>query len=180
MKKSEARIARGEAKRLAEIEKSARLRERIPAGGVRLDETLSSPKTARAGENPGSIFGMRMEWTQDGADLIDAWSWGTARQWSEDDWNGNVLPKLQEWEKLTWAEIDRPSSDSGHKMHHNMDTPEICEEAQFRLLEIERHADVIFRFRLGNKRRLWGHRIVNKFEIVWYDPTHGIYPTDPD
>lgn len=65
-------------------------------------------------------------------------------------------------------------------MHHNMATEVICDEAQLRMMEIERHADVIFRFRLGNKRRLWGHRVVNHFEILWFDPTHGVYPIDPD
>jgi hypothetical protein len=38
----------------------------------------------------------------------------------------------------------------------------------------------IYRFRLGNKRRLWGFRRVNLFEILWYDPDHNVYPTDPD
>lgn len=180
MKKREARIAREEAKKLAEIEKSARLREKIPLGGARQGEEIAANKSVRTGANPGSIFAMQMEWTVDGADLSDSWSWGVARQWSDDDWHGTIHPKLQEWGKLTWAEIDKPSSDSGHKMHHNMDTDAICDEAQYRMVEIERYADTIFRFRLGNKRRLWGHRIVNKFEILWYDPTHKVYPTDPD
>jgi hypothetical protein len=61
-----------------------------------------------------------------------------------------------------------------------MDTDVIRDEAQYRLIEIEKYRDVIFRFRLGNKRRLWGHRIVSNFEIIWFDPTHQIYPTEPD
>ena len=37
----------------------------------------------------------------------------------------------------------------------------------------------IVRFRLGNRRRLWGSRVVSEFQIVGYDPEHNIYPTDP-
>lgn len=83
-----------------------------------------------------------------------------------------------EFARLTWGEIDVFSSDSGHKMHHNMNVEDICEEAQLRLMEIERYQDTIFRFRLGNLQRLWGFRILDEFIVIWYDPTHKIYPVD--
>ncbi|WP_164780247.1 hypothetical protein [Mesorhizobium sp. M7A.F.Ca.US.011.01.1.1] len=180
MSKREARIARDLAAKLKEQEKSVRLRERLPIGGIRLGADVVDEKQVRTGADPGSVFSLQMTWACEKPDREHSWSWGVARDWSASDWEGLILPKLTEWEKLTWGEIDRPSSDSGHKMHHNMDTTEICDEAQSRMVEIERYADVIFRFRLGNKRRLWGHRIVNKFEILWFDPTHQIYPTEPD
>lgn len=63
-------------------------------------------------------------------------------------------------------------------MHHGMDVDSICEEAQFRLIEIEKYQDTIFRFRLGNLPRLWGFRILDEFTVIWYDPTHRIYPVD--
>lgn len=134
----------------------------------------------RIGADPGSIFHMSMTWSCENPDVDDVWSWGVARQWSDEDWTSVIEPKLQEFSKLTWAEIDGFSSDSGHKMHHNMDTDQICDEAQLRLIDIERYEDVIFRFRLGNKRRVWGYRVVGDFQILWFDPTHQIYPTDPD
>lgn len=180
MQRREARIARDAAKKLKDLEKSARLLERLPKGGVRLGEAVPANKSVRAGADPVSVFSMQMTWTCDNPDCKDEWSWGIKRQWSSEVWADLIHPKLSQWEKLTWGEIDRPSSDTGHKMHHNMDTAQICDEAQSRMMEIERYADVIFRFRLGNKRRLWGHRIVNNFEVLWFDPTHQIYPTDPD
>lgn len=45
------------------------------------------------------------------------------------------------------------------------------------MIEIERFHDVLFRFRAGNLERVWGYRIVNIFHVLWYDPTHQIYPT---
>jgi len=65
-------------------------------------------------------------------------------------------------------------------MHHNMDVEQICDEAQYRLVELELYSYIIFRFRLGNIRRLWGFRQLAQFEILWYDPTHQVYPTDPE
>jgi len=47
-------------------------------------------------------------------------------------------------------------------------------------MELGHSGESIFRFRLSNMRRLWGFRVVNQFQILWYDPEHNIYPTDPD
>jgi hypothetical protein len=65
-------------------------------------------------------------------------------------------------------------------MHHSMAIETICDECQTRLLELEKVDGEIYRFRLGNRRRLWGFRILQTFEILWYDPEHRVYPTDPD
>ena len=100
------------------------------------------------------------------------------RQWSDDEWNEKVAPKIEEWSKLTWSEIDNFTSDTGHKMHHPMECDDICEEAQYRMVEIEKFHDVLFRFRVGNLERIWGYRVVNDFHVLWYDPTHKIYPVD--
>lgn len=169
MPKREARLEREANKKLKQASKSARLRERpAPIQEVRL------------GADPGSIFQMHMKWSCDDPDCGGEWSWGTPRQWRSEDWENVIRPKLNEWAKLLWREIDQFSSDSNHKMHHLMLTDDIVTEAQSRMVEIEKFEDQIFRFRLGNKRRLWGHRVVNEFQIIWYDPNHEIYPTDPD
>lgn len=169
MSRKEARVERANAKRLKDMEKAARLKSR-PA----------PERQIRAGADPSSAFHMTMTWTCDAPDWVDSWSWGQPRKWDDVTWSAIIEPKLHEFERLKWSEIDRFSSDSGHRMHHNMDTESICEEAQYRMIEIDRYSDVIFRFRLGNKRRLWGHRVVANFEILWFDPEHKIYPTEPD
>jgi hypothetical protein len=105
---------------------------------------------------------------------------GTCKRLSEDDWSSIILPKLNQFELLLWREIERLTTGTGHQMHHSMPLEAIHEEAQDRLIEIDKVNDDIYRFRLGNLRRLWGFRIVNVFEILWYDPKHKIYPTEPD
>jgi hypothetical protein len=37
----------------------------------------------------------------------------------------------------------------------------------------------MFRFRLGGKARLWGFRSERIFHVVWWDPDHRVYPTEP-
>ena len=111
-------------------------------------------------------------------DVEGAWSWGVQRQWTQGDRDTKIRPKLNEFQTLTWKEIDTFTSDTGHKMHHDTNTEDICKEAQIRLIDIERMGDVIFRFRLGNLHRLWGFRVLNEFNILWYDPTHMVYPVE--
>ena len=181
MGKAEARIARQEAKLLKQAEKSARIKERPEFREIRIPLDPDDTKEVRAGANPGSIYSMQVTWTIDEADRAGEWNSGTSRDWTEDCWQTILHPKLSEFEKLTWGEIDTftTGGKERHKMHHDMEVSILADEAQYRLIEIEKYADIIFRFRLGAKRRLWGYRILNKFEAIWYDPNHEIYPVDP-
>jgi hypothetical protein len=168
--KSEARIARKNLKALEAQGKSARL--------VQAYIVDTPDKEVRIGANPDSIFHMKAEIQCDNPDVADTWSWGVDRQWREEEWAEKIAPRFVEWSNLTWAEIDDFASDTGHKMHHNMGCDDICEEAQDRMIEIERFFDVLFRFRAGNLERVWGYRIAHTFHVLWYDPTHQIYPTN--
>lgn len=123
---------------------------------------------------------MMMTWTDEHADRADTWSWGQDREWGGAAWDGTIHPKLKEWEKLQWKEIDRLTTSNGHKMHHSMPCEILCDESQLRLMDLGHSGESIFRFRLGNMQRLWGFRIVGEFQVLWYDPLHQIYPTDPD
>lgn len=163
--KSEARIARRQKKTADRANKNARL-----------SDVVRKEVAARFVENPSSTYQMKVDWAADAADVLESWSWGVARQWTQSDWDNTILPKLKNFEELTWAEVDALSSDSGHKMHHGMPTSSICEEAIGRLWTIEKYQDDMFRFRLGNLPRLWGFKQGSVFQILWYDPTHQIYP----
>lgn len=180
-KKAEARIAKKLAKELKQKEKSVRVLEE-PSGAVARSEYTNLPdKAVRLGANPGSIFDMRMRWTDAHADKDGEWSWNVSRDWGEVVWKQNIKPSLDQFEKLTWAEIEAQmygNPGKRHRKHHSMPTTALCKEAQDRLDELSRTTDNMFRFRLGNLPRLWGVRIVDEFQIYWYDPTHDIYPVD--
>jgi hypothetical protein len=181
MSKAEARIARKAERALKQAEKSARLLERPDGAEIRLAVAPEGDRAIRAGANPGSIYHMKMTWTVDTADCEGAWESGTPRQWGETCWDQTISPKLAEWQKLTWGEIDQftTGGKDRHKMHHSMDMEILADEAQYRAAELEKFSDTIFRFRLGSTKRLWGFRVVNHFEVIWYDPNHEIYPTEP-
>jgi len=40
--------------------------------------------------------------------------------------------------------------------------------------------DELFRFRLGNKRRLWGILDGDVFYPLWWDADHKVYPLEPE
>jgi hypothetical protein len=171
-KKGDARIAREIESQLKQQEKNARLVARIK-------DELPNPRTVRLGANPQSIYQMLMTWAAHEADREGHWTWGP-RVWDDRDWNEIILPKLHHFEKMFWHEIESATTSNGHYMHHSMPIETICNECQTRLIELEKLDDDIYRFRLGNQQRLWGFRIVNEFSLLWYDPLHQVYPTDPD
>ncbi|MBL4613641.1 MAG: hypothetical protein JKY27_02040 [Magnetovibrio sp.] len=181
--KRDKRIAREYLKLEHQENKSARLRT-TPAGDrdVRTAGNPGTSKTPRSSKNPGSISQMRMEWTTAMVDQEGVWAWGEPRAWSGEHWSDLIHPNLSEFEMLTWAEIwaQRTGGRKRHKKHHDMEVRVLRDEAVERWGEIGELGEITFRFRLGNRRRLWGYRQVNKFHLIWWDPTHKIYPTDPD
>ena len=179
--KSEARLTKHLAKQLKQRQKTVRLAAAPDDHSVRSEYAKLEMKGPRQGANPGSIMQMSMSWTVDVADRDGNWSWGVNRDWGDSAWCTELLPKLQAFAKLNWAEIEQQAygnEGKRHRSHHTMETADICVEAQGRLEEIGQHSDTVFRFRLGNLPRLWGIRKVAEFQVLWYDPTHGIYPVN--
>jgi hypothetical protein len=86
---------------------------------------------------------------------------------------------MRSLEGLTWQEIDRQASGSGHKLHHGHEIGDLIVEAQERWahLELDEY-DAVFRFRIGGqKKRAWGYIVQAHFHFVWWDRNHSIYPT---
>lgn len=127
-----------------------------------------------------------MRWDESTSDRKGQWSWGVERNWGDEIWRRDIRPKLSNFATMTWAEIERARVKSGKKgqksraAHHEMAISVICSEARSRAVEIALPADTLFRFRLGSKKRLWGYRIGAVFNLIWYDPTHEIYPVEPN
>lgn len=90
-----------------------------------------------------------------------------------------IFPKIAEFEKKTWSEIDRETYGYKNKSkHHNIDIEKLSKDAQKRLKEIG-YNDVseIFSLRLEGKLRIFGFRRLNYLDIIWIDPNHEICPT---
>lgn len=87
---------------------------------------------------------------------------------------------------LTWNEVKGQlagSKGGAHKKHHFMAIDLLCPEAKKRIAQLQLvdiFGDQIFRFRLGNKKRLWGFIAAGVFYVLWWDATHAVYPLDRD
>lgn len=81
---------------------------------------------------------------------------------------------------LTWREISHHRQDGGRK-HHYQSVDSVIPKAQRRLtgLGLQDEVDHLYRFRVGSRERLWGFRKDGVFQILWWDPDHTVYPTEP-
>ena len=110
-----------------------------------------------------------------------SWDWDLSAAESK-----KILQFLEDMSRLTWGEIDqhRTGGNSRHKKHHSQEVKSLCREAQRRFPECfskdEEIPDQVYRFRFGGTERLWGIRVQGRFEMIWFDRNHKVYPTEPD
>lgn len=107
------------------------------------------------------------------------WSWNVT-----DAALRQIVAFLTQMERLTWTEIRAQltgSRSGSHRKHHSIPLEALCSEAQRRLQELGLDEfDELFRFRLNNMTRLWGIVHDSVFYVLWWDPDHQVYPTDPN
>ncbi|MDI3384007.1 hypothetical protein ACFPPF_21980 [Xenophilus aerolatus] len=171
-----ARVNVGDEPKVAEILPS----DATPRLAPHLIRELERKEREPKAQKDGSRFESRMTWCITQADREGHWPWKEPRDWTAHEWETLIRPPLTDLAALTWAEIDRLSSDTGHRMHHGHELSEIRIEAQRRWLELDlEQFDTVFRFRIGGqKSRAWGFVAQAHFHLVWWDREHSIYPTD--
>jgi hypothetical protein len=178
------REIRQKAKQLHQEEKNARLLNNpdFTLTPRTQKDVPGDDNTPRTEKDPDDITHCFMEWTQSEADVDGAWSWGHQRQWDQGDWDRIIYPGLCEFQRLTWSQICEQRTvgkrNTVKKKHYDMYVCDIHPEACKRWNEhlgLDQY-ETVFRFRLGNKPRLWGYKIRAKFFIIWWDKFHQIYP----
>ena len=88
---------------------------------------------------------------------------------------GEILPKLQHFESMTWAEITRAAGGRARATnHHFVEVEKLTRQAKDRLSEI-RQDDVseLFSLRPDATKRIYGIRDRRALKLLWYDPHHG-------
>lgn len=90
-----------------------------------------------------------------------------------------IYPKLKEFEKRTWEDIERETYGERNKTkHHFVKIDRFIKEARDRLSEKKLNdTDELFSLRLEGKIRVYGNRKLNYMEIIWVDPNHEICPS---
>lgn len=138
-------------------------------------------KSVRIASDPSSLDHETVVWRFSIVDLDGSWGWRTA---AARRWWANILPKLQNFESMTWAELF--SAAGGRRAgnnHHPVKVEKLTKQAKIRLHEI-RQDDVsdIFSLRLSGTERIYGIRDGRALKLIWYDEHHGdnaraVYPT---
>lgn len=113
---------------------------------------------------------------------VGAWSWPQETS----NHAHTLLEFLCDISRSSWREVRSQMAGSkhgAHRKHHDMDVATLCAEAKDRIAKLqlaEVFGDDIFRFRLGNKLRLWGFIAAGVFYVLWWDAAHAVYPLDGD
>lgn len=146
--------------------------KRLPAGG-------KQPRTAPRGD-PALHDRETIVWAFGIVDLDGPWGWRTtaARVW----WR-EILPKLRDFESMTWAEIMRAAGGRTRgNNNHFVEVRKLGGPAKSRLAAIgQDDVSELFSLRLSATVRIYGIRDRRALKLLWYDPHHGananaVYP----
>lgn len=94
-----------------------------------------------------------------------------------------ILPKLKNFEQLTWREISQlkhPSKGGTKSNNHEVSVSKFIKEARDRLCLLKMDdVDTLYSLRLEPKVRIYGILNTGTLDIIWLDMNHEIYPTNP-
>lgn len=84
-----------------------------------------------------------------------------------------LFEKLTSSEGMTWRDIEQATHGRKNKsMHHEVHYSAMNRDASNRCIELK--YDSLYSLRLNNKERLFGQRVGNVFEVIWYDSDHSV------
>lgn len=126
--------------------------------------------------------GCNMTWCTSISDVEGEWSWRELREWSDDEWNTQIVPGFESLQKSTWSELlfEQKVPAKGGKLvpkHHHQELSTLVREAQERWIHLGlEEYDTAFRFRFANTVRAWGIKLEGHFYLVWWERYHQVYP----
>ena len=119
-------------------------------------------------------------WAFSIVDQDGPWGWRNAAALA---WWGETLPKLQDFESMTWSEIMQAAGGRARGNNsHFVQVEKLTKQAKQRLAEISQDdVSELFSLRLSATTRIYGIRDRRALKLVWYDRHHGtntqaVYP----
>jgi len=82
-----------------------------------------------------------------------------------------IRSRLAAFESMTFKEIFRNDSTGCHHIEAWKLTP----AAKKKLAEIAPDQDILLSLRLTSAERIWGIRLKNVVDLLWWDPNHAVY-----
>lgn len=87
----------------------------------------------------------------------------------------SVLNKLRDLSSMTWREIHV----GANRQFHSIAATDIAKNARDRLSSLKLDdVDRVYSFRLDQVKRFWAARHDNYAFLLWWDPTHQVYPVE--
>jgi hypothetical protein len=156
----------------------------IPVIVLKNVQNQEQPSIKKSVSSPKEAFSTacNLTWCDTQSDLEGEWSWREKRQWTDAEWETQILPSFNSLEKSTWAEIlfvQKTGAKRGRRAnkHHAQELTTLVKEAQDRWIEIGlEEYGTAFRFRFGGTVRAWGVKLQGHFYLVWWERHHSIYP----
>jgi len=125
-------------------------------------------RSKTASSTPSSVKNKRFRWNTESADLGGEYGWDKVEK---DTLLKEVIPKLHDYENMTWGEIEGTES-------HFVDLDKCSREARKRLKEIELDdIEQLFSLRMNGKKRILGRRQGSILYLLWWDPEHQVCPS---
>jgi hypothetical protein len=156
----------------------ARTSRKRPRARV-LPTARKEPRTS-PGRDPALHDRETIVWRFSVVDQGGDWGW---RSLAARFWWSEVLPKLQAFESMTWAEIMAAAGGRSRGTNsHPVDVARLSRRAKARLAEIQQEdVSELFSLRLTATTRIYGIRDRRALKLLWYDPHHGtnaqaVYP----
>lgn len=98
------------------------------------------------------------------------WGW---KMFNDIDIIEKIIRTLGNYESMKWSDIEQKSHCG------SIDMTKLSNKAQNRLNKLELDDnEKLFKLVINGKKRLWGIRDGNKFNVLWYDPNHKVYPVE--
>jgi hypothetical protein len=189
------RLSRKEARKNRKKQKQEKDRERnlqlansieLPEKRIRSSYTPDLTRIPRLDSSLVDYEDYAFEWNIELSDTDGIWSWGETREWTEEEYENDILGHFELLRGNTWREILNATYNGKggrrKKLNKYQSIDSICEEAQNRWVDLEiiNQFDILFRFRQGTYKRTWGLRYENHFFLVWHERNHQICPIDND
>ena len=168
-------MSRAEEKRIARQEVTAKRKVLVAATAP-----LSGKSVGAAAEAPIAIDDQQFRWSAATLDheFQGAWDWELRGREASD-----VLTVLEKMGELTWRQVKALKTNSKratHGLHHSQGVESICPDAQTRLGELHLDLSEVFRLRHGNLVRIWVYMQGATFNVLWFDRSHKVCPSDAD
>ncbi len=124
------------------------------------------PRTDSTFEHP---IDEKPAWRIGTLDLVGQWGW---QEIEKEFFFNKILPKIKNFETMLWNDILG-------RNNHAVLVSQISREAQVRLedLKLDDNESLIS-LRLTGTQRIWGIRIGNILQLLWWDPNHEVCPSE--